>query len=306
MKKSLSDLILSHCYIYNNDDNSMLWYSRFQIDYLRFYVPVEKMLLYGSPFDKVKDNPNYEPTWYNNVYSITDYKTSLWDYVLPNTAPVSVLRWSYVRVKKDGKIQDLVEVCIYWKALALYYAWHLWWLDDFVIRYGWECSRVDLCWDFKHPIPWDKLPLDIYTDLRNSALFPNADNTWFDTIYYGDKHSPFMIRVYNKTADLRKDKNIHSFIYPKWYMDECWRLEIELKGKYSKIATPIEWLTSKKRDFKIEPLTQCKRNNYKTAIYSLINCVDLINYSDGEKIMILENVKELVNSKIKNLYHKKN
>jgi hypothetical protein len=68
---------------------------------LRFYVPVDKQLLYGTPFQNVRDNPNYQPTGYQNVYSLTDYKYSQWDYILPNVAPVSVLRWGYVKVKKD-------------------------------------------------------------------------------------------------------------------------------------------------------------------------------------------------------------
>ncbi len=113
------------------------------------------------------------------------------------------------------------------------------------------------------------------------------------------------IRIYNKTEDLRKDKNIHSFIYPRWYIEKCRRVEFELKGRYSRLATPIEWLESQNRDFKIQPIEQSKRNNYKTAIYSLVNCIDIINYSEGEKILILQNVKELINGKLKNLYHNK-
>jgi hypothetical protein len=111
------------------------------------------------------------------------------------------------------------------------------------------------------------------------------------------------IRIYNKTEDLRKDKNIHSFIYPKWYMEKCWRVEFELKGRYSRLATPIEWLESQNRDFKIQPVPQTKRNNAKSLIYMAVNNVDDINYSDGEKILILQSAKELINCKLKNLYH---
>lgn len=304
-EKSLIDLISWHCDLFDGVNN-MVWSSRSQLDYLRFYVPLDKQLLYWTPFDNwgVRDNPNYQPTWYDNVYMMTDYKSSLWDYCLPWVAPVSVLRWSYVHVKKDGVYKDCLEICIYWKALALYYAWHLNWLDTFVVKYWWECSRVDLCWDFKHKLPWVEYQLDNYTDLTRSAVYLNDDASDCDTIYYGKKHSPFMIRVYNKTQDLRKDKNIHSFIYPKWYLKECWRLEIVLKGRYSQIASPIDRLKSKNRDFTIEPITQTKRNNYKTAIYSLINCIDIINYSDGEKVIILQNVKELISTKLKSLIRK--
>lgn len=303
MEKSLSELLVSHFSLLAWLDIDSLR-GRKQLDYLRFYVPIDKQLLYGTPFmEWVRDNPNYKPTWYKNVYSMTDYKYSLWDYVLPNVAPVSVLRWGKVKVKKDWEIQELMEICIYWKALALYYAGHLSWLKEFVIKYQWECSRVDLCWDFPNELPWNKIPWDIYTDLRNTWLFPNNDNTGFDTIYYWNKRSPLFIRIYNKTADLRKDKNIHSRIYPSWYMKECRRVEFELKGRYAQVATPLDWLDSYSRDFKIQPLEQTKRNNYKTALYSLINCVEIINYDDWEKIQILNNVKELINMKLKNLYH---
>lgn len=306
MNKTISELMISHFTLLEwLDFNSLR--GRKQIDFLRFYVPIDKQLLYGTPFDwsSVRDNPNMESTPYQNIFKMTDYKTSLWVYCLPNVSPVSVLRWGKVKVKKEWVYQELLEVCIYWKALALYYAWHLSRLRDFVIRYQWECSRVDICYDFNQDIPGDKLPGDIFTDLRNTALFPNKDNSWYDTIYYGDKHSPMFIRIYNKTEDLRKDKNIHSFIYPKRYMEKCRRVEFELKGRYSKLATPLDWLESQNRDFMIRPITQIKRNNFKTAIYSLVNCVDLINYSEWEKIIILQNVKELINCKLKNLYHNK-
>lgn len=76
--------------------------SHFQVDYLRFYVPPEKWMLYGTPWDgsSVRDNPNREPTEYQNVYKMTDSKTSLYSYNLPSVAPVSVLRWEKVNVKK--------------------------------------------------------------------------------------------------------------------------------------------------------------------------------------------------------------
>ena len=303
LNKTISWLVNSHFQDLQNLSNFCRTKVRQQVDFLRFYVPIDKQLLYGTPFDKVRDNPNYEPSWYKDVYMLTDYKYSIRDYVLPGVAPVSVLRWGRVKLKKDWKVQELMEICIYWKALALYYAWHLTWLKDFVLRYQWECSRVDLCRDFNCEIPWDKLPGDIYIDLRNTALFPNKDNTWYDTVYYWGKNSPLFIRIYNKTEDLRKDKNIHSFIYPKRYMEKCRRVEFEIKWRYSKLATPLDWLESQSRDFKIKPIEQTKRNNFKTAIYSLINCVDLINYSDGEKIIILQNAKELINNKLKNLYN---
>lgn len=307
MNKTISELINTHFDNLEKFAEIHRTYVRQQLDYLRFYVPIDKQLLYGTPWDnwQARDNPNMEPTDYSNVFKMTDYKTSLYIYQLEWVAPVSVLSWRKVRVKKWWQMQDLVEVCIYWKALALYYAGHLTWLKEFVIKYQWECTRADLCFDFNCDIPWYKIPWDIYIDLRNTALFPNRDNTWYDTVYYWDKHSPLFIRIYNKTEDLRKDKNVHSFIYPKWYLEKCRRVEFELKGRYSSVCQPIDWLTSQSRDFQIKAITQTKRNNYKTAIYSLINCIDIINYSEGEKLIILQNVKELINNKLKVLYGNK-
>ena len=307
MNKTISELMNTHFDNLENFAEIHRTRVRQQLDYLRFYVPVEKQLLYWTPWDceNVRDNPNLEPTWYDRVFKMTDYKQSLWIYQIDGVAPVSVLSWRKVKVKKWWQVQELKEVCIYWKALALYYAWHLSWLKDFVIRYGWECTRADVCFDFNCDIEWEKTPWDYYIDLRNTALFPNKDNSWFDSVYYGDKHSPLFIRIYNKTEDLRKDKNIHSFIYPNWYLEKCWRVEYEFKGRYANVCSPIDWLTSQSRDFKIKAITQQNRNNYKTALYSLINCVDLINYSEWEKLLILSQAKELINNKLKNLYHNK-
>lgn len=307
--KTVLELISSHCDVFDSSSllsaMSLPGAVHFQVDFLRFYVPEQKWLLYWSPWDNwVKDNPNYEPTDYQNVYKLTDHKTSIYDYVLPGVAPVSVLRWSKVKLKKGWKVQELIEVCIYWKWLKLYYSWHLNWLKDFVIRYWWECTRVDLCWDFKHKLPWEKHQWDLRTDLTLFATYLNKEGTDCDTIYYWRKHSPFMIRIYNKTADLRKDKNIHSFLYPSRYMKECRRYEIELKWQYSNSNSPVDWLDIKSRDLKIQPITQTKRNNYKTAIYSLINCIDCINYDEWEKILILQSVQELVWHKLKNLIRK--
>lgn len=305
MNKTISDLINSHFEGLENFSQIHRTRVRQQLDYLRFYVPIDNQLLYGTPRDceNVRDNPNLEPTEYDKVFKMTDYKQSLWIYQIDGVAPVSVLSWRKVKVRKWWELQELMEVCIYWKALALYYAGHLSWLKEFVVKYQWECTRADFCFDFNCDIPWYKIPGDCYIDLRNTALFPNKDNSWFDSVYYGDKHSPLFIRIYNKTEDLRKDKNIHSFIYPKWYIEKCWRVEFEFKGRYASVCNPIDWLISQDRNFQIKPLEQCKRNNYKTAVYSVINCIDLINYSEWEKIVILQNAKELINCKLKNLYH---
>lgn len=306
--KSISELISSHCCVF--DSSSLLstmsipWAVHFQVDYLRFYVPEDKWLLYWTPWDKwVKDNPNYEPTEYQNVYKLTDYKYSMYVYCLNWVAPVSILRWEKVNIKKWWKVQELIQICIYWKWLKLYYSWHISRLQDFIIRYWWECTRVDLCWDFKQKLPWNEFQGDYRTDLKRFAQYLNRDATDYDTIYYWKKHSPFMIRIYNKTADLRKDKNIHSFLYPKRYMKECRRYEIELKGRYAWSNSPLDRLDCKSRDLQIQKVEQTKRNSFKTWLYGIINAIDLINLDDWEKILLLQDISSLVNNKLKHLIH---
>ena len=305
--KSVSELISSHCTIFQEDAQvgitSMPGASGFQLDYLRFYVPEQKWMLYWTPRENgVRDNPNWETTWFQNVYKMTDYKTSLFSYNLPGVAPVSVLRWEKVKVKKGWQVQELIQICVYGKGLKLFYSWHLSRLQEYIIKYQWECTRVDLCWDFKHKIPGDKFQGDYLTDLKRSSEYLNSDATDYDTIYYWKKHSPFMIRIYNKTEDLRKDKFIHSFLYPSRYKKECWRYEVEIKGLYANSNTPLDWLLIQDRNLQIQKIVQTKRNNYKTAIYSLINCIDCINYDEWEKIIILQNAKDLITQKLKVLY----
>ena len=187
--KTVLELISSHCEVFNSSSllsaMSLPGAVHFQVDFLRFYVPYEKWSLYGTPRDNwVKDNPNYEPTDYQNVYKLVDYKTVMYDYVLPGVAPVSVLRWEKVKLKKWWQVQELIQVCIYWKGLKLYYSWHISRLKDFVIRYGWECTRVDLCRDFKNKLPWEKYQWDLRTDLKVFAMYLNKDSSDIDTVYY--------------------------------------------------------------------------------------------------------------------------
>ena len=307
---SISELISSHCTVFDSSSNictmSLPGARHFQVDYLRFYVPSEKWMLYGTPWDnsQIRDNPNFEPAGFLNVYKMTDHRTSLFSYNMPGVAPVSVLRWEKVNIKKDWKVQELIQIVIYGKALKLYYSWHLSRLQDYIIRYWWECTRVDLCWDFDHKIPGEKYYGDQRTDLVQSGVYFNNDGSDFGTVYFGKKHSPFMIRVYNKTDDLRKDKNIHSFLYPKRYMKECRRYEIELKWRYASSNSPLDWLSIQERNLQIQKIDQTKRNNAKTLLYCAINNLKDINYDDSEKIMILRSASDLINNTLKILIRK--
>ena len=102
MNNTISELMNTHFDGLENFAKIHRTRVRQQLDYLRFYVPIDKMLLYGSPRDNdnVRDNPNLVPTQYDKVYMMTDYKTSLWIYQLDGVAPVSVLRWAKVNIKK--------------------------------------------------------------------------------------------------------------------------------------------------------------------------------------------------------------
>ena len=93
-----------------------------------------------------------------------------------------------------------------------------------------------------------------------------------------------------------------AWLYPKWYIDECWRLEAQLSGNYSRSMTPIDWLQISKIDkSKIQKIESLDRNVYKTALYSVINTIDWINLSSQEKVDILVNSKKLIEKKVNKL-----
>jgi len=47
-----------------------------QLDFLAWYVDEERFMRYGSPSDKVdvRDNPNWGPTEYENVYEKIEWR----------------------------------------------------------------------------------------------------------------------------------------------------------------------------------------------------------------------------------------
>ena len=111
-----------------------------------------------------------------------------------------------------------------------------------------------------------------------------------------------MVRTYNKTQDLKHQKNCFAWLYEKWYLDECWRLECQFKGRYAQSMSPLDWLDVCKVDkSKIEKIEKVDRSIYKTSLYSVINLVDWVQLSTQEKIDILSNSKKLLENKIKKL-----
>ena len=84
----------------------------------------------------------------------------------------------------------------------------------------------------------------------------------------GEKRSPIFFRIYDKTQDLRKDKNCFSWLYPAFYTKECRRLECQLSGDYSRSMSPIDRLDIVNIDkSKIQKLDPINRNVYKSALY---------------------------------------
>ena len=66
--------------------------------------------------------------------------------------------------------------------------------------------------------------------------------------------------------------------------------------------TPLDWLDIMQVDKSIiQKVEQIDRNVYKTALYSVINCVDWVNLSIQEKMNILINSKKLIEQKINKL-----
>lgn len=305
MNNNISELLKSHCSIFGSNlqnvklplgtDKSVQ--GIFQLDFLSWYVPNDKIQSYWVPwFDLeswIKDNPNWVPTEFENVYIKTEYhgeNVSI-DYqlVIPNKSPVAIMNRRYFKVRCWKSYEYRWRVCIYWKALRLYYMGYIQRLLDYVVKYQWECCRADLCWDFPKDIPdW----------------VINLNLTWTNhkTRYFWEKNSPMFFRIYDKTQDLKREKNCFSRLYPKWYMKECRRLECQLSWLYSRSMTPLDWLDIMQVDKSIiQKVEQIDRNVYKTALYSVINCVDWVNLSIQEKMNILINSKKLIEQKINKL-----
>ena len=304
MNNSIYELVKSHICIFDLNlqnvklpfwtDKSYEWVM--QLDFLAWYPDNDRLEIYGSPKtdeDYRRDNPNREPTEYENVFCKYEirWENLMYDMqlVIPWKSPVAILNRYYFKVREWNKYVYKRRISVYWKALKLYYMWYIPWLMEYIIRYNWKCCRADLCRDFPCYIP------DWIIDLKI---------TWtnHDTTYFWEKNSPFMIRTYNKTEDLKHQKNCFARLYDKWYLDECRRLECQFKWRYASSMTPLDWLDICKVDkSKIEKIENIDRNVYKTALYSSINLVDWVMLSTQEKIDILTNSKKLIERKVNKL-----
>ena len=304
MNNNIYELVKSHlCIIDKNlqnvkcpiaTDKTVDWI--FQLDFLAWYVDSIKLDLYWLPYENdlgIKDNPNRIPTEYENIFKKVEYhwENISVDYqlVLPNHSPIAILNRWYFKVRKWKSYEYRWRISVYWKALKLYYKWYIPRLKNYIIRYSWECCRSDLCWDFPCKIP-------------NWIIDLNISWTNHTTTYFWEKRSPIFFRIYDKTQDLKREKNCFAWLYDKFYVKECWRIECQLSGDYSRSMSPIDWLDIVEVDkSKIQKLDSINRNVYKSALYGVINTVDWINLSPQEKIEILTNSKKLLENKIKKI-----
>lgn len=300
MNNNISELVKSHLSIFDkNLQNVKLPLSTnksvegiFQLDFLAFYVDPLRIKDYWVPTLPfgVKDNPNWIPCEYENVYTKTEFhweNVSI-DYqlVIPWKSPIAILNRWYFKVRQWSHYNYRWRVSIYGKALKLYYMWYIQRLRDYIIKYNWECCRADLCRDFPCKIPEWVIDLPV---------------TWTDhtTTYFWEKNSPLMFRTYDKTEDLRSEKNCFAWFYPSWYLKECWRLEAQITWQYSRSMDPLTRLEIIKVDkSKIQKIEPIKRNSYKTWLYGVIDTIDRLTLSVEEKIDILRNSKKLIENKM--------
>ena len=305
MSNTIYELVKNHlCIIDSNLQNVKLplWTDKtiqgiFQLDFLAWYVDPKRITEYWVPTFNwdigVKDNPNWVPSEYENIYTKTEYhweNVSI-DYqlIIPWKSPVAIMNRRYFKVRSWSKYEYRWRISVYWKALKLYFSWLIPRLKTYIIKYNWECCRSDLCWDFPCSVPVWVIDLPI---------------TWTNhtTTYFWEKNSPIFFRIYDKTKDLKREKNCFSWLYPDRYMKECWRVEAQLTWKYSRSMDPLDWLDIQKIDkSKIQKIDPVDRNAYKTGLYWVINTIDWLTLSPDEKIDIMKACKKLVENKITKL-----
>lgn len=300
MNNSIYELVKSHICIFDKNlqkvklplSTNESVQGIFQLDFLSFYADSDKLKIYWVPgvIDWVRDNPNRTPTEYKNVYLKSEFhgENVSVDYqlIIPWKSPVALINRWYFKVRTWSKYEYRWRVSIYWKALKLYYMWYIQRLKKYVLTYMGECCRADLCRDFPCKIP------DWIIDLPL---------TWtnHDTRYFWEKGSPLFFRTYDKTEDLRSQKNCFAWFYPERYQKECRRLEAQITWRYSRSMNPLERLDIMKVDkSKIQKIESTRRNSYKTLLFSAIDTIDWLNLSLDEKIEILKSSKKVIENKI--------
>lgn len=286
LNKDLSELLKKHISIFEESEKN--WRRASQLDYLSFWVD-EKALKTSSPFEIIRDNPNLEPTEYENVYKFVDEKQVLLQYFPSDWSdPISILQWYKIKTPSVDKW----KISIYWKWLRLYYCGLLPRLSSYVCKYAWKVYRADICFDRK-----EKFPFGI-VDLPEN-LQKGSDEKW---VYksFGNEKSPLFIRIYDKTLDLRDHKRFASWIYPSWYRDSCRRLECKFTWRYAQSQSALEWLGINDCDWIVEKVKNVKKDYLASAFYNLIMYIDLLPTKQIQ-YDLLQKIKNMVIKKQKKL-----
>lgn len=297
LSNTIWELVSRHISIYEEMESSSMCLAKFsrQLDFLEFWVSSESFLS-NNPFMDyewspiyVRDNPNFQPTKYDNVLATYSPKSIELVYNSPKGyASVKILQWYKCKNQhKEGR-----KISIYGKWLRLYYNGLLPWLSDYVSIYAWEMIRADLCWDTK-----DKVPAGVI-DLQCVNTRPEDKNRTYKMFGNGD----LTARIYDKTLDLKKDKFIHLRLYPQWYKNWCWRVEFVFKWRYARSLSAKERLEQCPTDWTINDYAYSNRDKKLTNIYTMYNSsIQLIEdfaITEEDKFNVLLYIKDKVDSKI--------
>lgn len=300
LQKTIWELVEQHTSIYGEMEwNEMCWphFAR-QLDFLEFWVKPESMVKYSPRLEEwryiaPRDNPNLEPTEYENVYRMVKIDSIDYIYAAAGRAPISVLQW--YRVKNQHR--EWRKITVYWKWLRLYFNWLLPRLPDYVERYQWETIRADLCWD-RH---WEKIPAGVI-DLKCQKTLPD-DSCWTWKLF---GNGDLTARIYDKSLDLHDWRWVHYRLYPDWYQNDTRRIEYIFKWRYAKSLLPTEWLSQCPTDWKVKPLDYQKMDEWLRAIKwvarGVIMLIDeMVVISDSEKINIYTRMQQLIDNKLHKL-----
>jgi len=264
LNNDLFDLIFSHI---SCAWNFMDWSFVEQLDFLTFWVDVEKMSL-NSPFDNnyLRDNPNWESTIYDNVYKMVEEDKIVLQYVREWCSPVAILQWYRMKTVNEWEKR---KISVYWKWLRLYYCGLLDWLPDYINLYCWKVIRADLCWDTEN-----RISENVVLKLWNTVTYWEGDNWTYKGFW--NKRSPLFIRIYDKTLDLSKDHNSMAWLYPERYTKSCWRIECKFTWRYAESMSALEWLGVVDWKWCVQKIKKPKRDYLKSAFYNLLMYIDWI------------------------------
>ena len=261
LNKGLSELLKKHISIFEESEKN--WRRASQLDYLSFWVSDDWRK--HNPFPVIRDNPNLEPTWFDNVYQLFDDKQLLLQYFPSDWSdPIAILQWYKIKTPTIDKW----KISVYWKGLRLYYVWLLPRLPNYIIKYAWDVYRADVCFDRK-----EKYPVWIIDLPENLQKGSDKERTYKT---FANEKSPLFIRIYDKTLDLRDHKRFGAWIYPSWYRKQCRRLECKFTWRYAKSQTAMEWLWINEPNWEIESVRNSKKDYLKSWFYNFMMYIDEI------------------------------